>query len=98
MKILETDFGDNLFDVARKAVKMVAEKHEHVTIRFNGIETLVDAEMTLTDVVVAHQEEITRLRDLRRAASPAFKIARDLLDGQSEVVKTALRELLRPDD
>jgi hypothetical protein len=44
-----------------------------------------------------HQPEPDKQNNIR-STSPAYKIAREILSGQPEDVKNALRDLLRVDD
>jgi hypothetical protein len=94
MKILRLEGNDDIFAAARKAIDLATESREDVTFVFNGVENRVSYGMSSNDVAKAHFDKVTKWRDERREASPAHKIAREILNGQPNDVKDALRDLL----
>lgn len=93
MKRMEIGGGENIYSVARKAVDK-ATMTDDVVFVFNGVETRATIRMTASDVVKAHFDEVERRQAARRAADPAYKIAQEILSGQPEDVKNALRSIL----
>jgi len=108
MTTIKAHQNDDIFDVARRTVRAVLSGERDVSMEFNGITTVVtrdktdghdidDSFISVEKIIDAHFAGVNQKAEAFRAAQPAYKIARQILAGQPDDVKNALRVLLRVD-
>lgn len=90
---MEVHGGENIYDVARRALNQSASRADAVSFTFNRVTSIVFNGQTVESVVDGHWAEVERQQKLLRD-TPAYVEAQRVLGPLSEEVKDAMRDLL----